>query len=350
MSKKAGLARKSHYVPQAYFRRWSFDRCKVWGYRTLVPRNEIPPWNYLSIESIAVRRDLYTSVADGGESDRIELWLQQSVENPALPVLDRVCRGDRLSKSDRSRLARYIAALSARSPLNYAQHTQLMSTYLEGVLNETVERTFREIAEAQARGETLVVPEESGRRFSSITTKLHRNPGEQPALHLRAVIGREVWLSSIEHVVNDLSPALEDHDSQVFQPHHLWTWCTSDHPVLLLNGYPNGTYDFKGGFNRAGGEIVLPLSPTHLLYTHVERPRKQLIVLSAEQTTMFKRLIAENAYRYVIANGPDREIEWFRRRVVNLQTYRREEIEWETFHEQQSAAERELREDQSNGG
>src|SRR5207249_3636088 len=103
-------------------------------------------------------------------------------------------------------------------------------------------------------------------------------------LEVSVVIGREGWLDSIAHVVNDLSVVMESHDWQVFRPYKGWTWYTSDNPVLRLNYYANGTYDFKGGFANPGGERLLPLSPTALLYTHIGRPRKEYDELSIEHT------------------------------------------------------------------
>src|SRR4051812_47165220 len=84
------FCRDSHYVPQSYLRRFSPNGSKfVHAYRTLVPREGMRLWDYRSTKSIAYQRDIYTSVADGKESDRIERWLRDEVENPVQPVFDR---------------------------------------------------------------------------------------------------------------------------------------------------------------------------------------------------------------------------------------------------------------------
>ena len=41
------------------------------------------------------------------------------------------------------------------------------------------------------------------------------------------------------------------------------------HPVLRLNYYKPGQYDFRGGWGNPGSEVLMPLSPRHLLYVQV---------------------------------------------------------------------------------
>jgi hypothetical protein len=337
------LARDNHYVPQFYFRRWSSDGNKVWSYRTLVSHAAVPTWDLRSIRSLGQRRHLYTSVADGKESDRIETWLDQEVETPAQAVLDRACARQVLTPLERKRLARFIASLVARSPLWYAEHTRIMAEAFPKVL----EATIKKINAAAKGGRPLDMPREDlSKKFPSLTTKLHRNPGEQPAVHVQAVIGRENWLSSIEHVVNNLSASLEGHNWQLFRPYPGWKWYTTDHPVIRLNVGANGEYDFKGGFALTNGEILLPLSPQDLLYAQVGQPRKDFDDLPLEHTMVLKRFIAQNAFRWIVADAPSRHAEWFQPRMVSLDKYREEEESWGQFHDEQTAAERELRTDE----
>lgn len=227
----------------------------VYAYRTLVPRHDMRLWDYCSTKSIAVRRDLYTSVAEGKESDRFEKWLRDEVETPAQAVLDKIARQTPLTASDRKRLARYIASLDARSPVFYHQHTEMMSAHIEGVLNDTMKGALA----AVERGERLPNVPTDERPSPSIAVTLDRGDpgGDSASLNVNVIVGREMWLESVKHVVDKVSVALESHDWRVVRPHDGWTWYTSDYPLLRLNYYgDSGKYDFGGGFGSKGTEIM----------------------------------------------------------------------------------------------
>ena len=345
-SAEADFARLSHYVPQSYLRRWSPGGNRVWSYRLLVPQTQSPVWKFRSIRGIGVRRDLYTSIAEGKESDEIERWLNRDVEDPALPVLDRLCAEVTLSPVDRKKLARYVASLYARSPIYYDEHTRTAAEFLETQLKDPGELIARAAKKAASRGRTIDPGVEAKKRPSSLVVDALA-PSEEnsmPALQVRAVVGREMWLESIRRIVDDVSPAFENHDWQIFRPYPGWVWYTSDHPLVRLNWVSPDEYDLKGGLGRTGGDLMLPLSPNHMLHTQIGQPKKHVDVLSLEKTLLLKRLIAENAFRWVVADLPRRNAEWFRPRFVNLQQYVDEETTWSKFHEDQSVAERELRE------
>src|SRR5207247_1670451 len=104
--------------------------------------------------------------------------------------------------------------------------------------------------------------------------------GVEPSVQVHLVIGREYWLDSIENLVNEVSRFLEAHEWQVLRPHEGWTWYSSDHPVVRLRFNGLDQYDLKGRYGDPGTEIMLPLSPSQLLYTQVGRPRKDLEVVS----------------------------------------------------------------------
>lgn len=340
-----GLARDNHYVPQSYMRRWAHTgRAIVWSYRTLVPRVAEPLWVSQSTQRIAVRRDLYTSVADGQESDRIETWLNREVETPATSTIEKLCSGDAITTEDRRHLARYIAALDCRSPVAYATHTRLLAEQLPGILNATIESAIDDIRDKLTRGEPLVQPPVEFRSHSiGVSMTPAEDDAERTNVNVSVVIGREQWLDSIENVVNNVSRILDNHDWRVIRPHAGWRWVTSDKPVLRLNYFANGEYNFDGRYGDPGTEIVLPLSPEHMLYTHVGHPIKRIDEFSLQQTVLLNRFVAESAYRWIIAREPVQNAVWSRPRVVDLRQYNFEESERIRYHEEQANAEFGLR-------
>lgn len=331
---------ETHYVPQSYMWRFSPDGDKlVHAYRTLVPHEGMRLWKHCSTKGIAVRRDLYTSVAEGEESDRLEKWLKREVEDPAKPVLDKLISRTPLTAADRRKLARYIASLDARSPRYYSWHTQAMSEALPGLIDAEVKRGLA----AVERGEQLPDVPDAPTEYPILAVKLHEGEPDADNAHLdvNVVVGRESWLHSIRYVVNEVSKFLEPHDWRVIRPHDGWTWYTSDAPVLrLVLGH--GEYHFNGKYGDLGTEIMLPLSPSELLYARVgEATRHEQFSLF--QTYFVKRFIAEHAYRWIVSASQVKHAGWFRPRLVDVAQYESEEGEWSEFHEKQSNAILDLR-------
>lgn len=121
------------------------------------------------------------------------------------------------------------------------------------------------------------------------------------------------------------------------------TWFTTDDPVVRLNYYGDGRYDFKGGWGNPGTEIFLPLDPRHLLYTKVgERPPRRGWVVPRAEAEMIRRFIAEHAHRFIFAASPDAEVPKLRPRIVDLALLRDEDEQWRRWQGDQTNAEREL--------
>ena len=70
---------------------------------------------------------------------------------------------------------------------------------------------------------------------------------------------------------------------------------------------------------------ILPLSPDAMLHTQVGNQRLQNWTASREQTGLLQRVVAERAFRWVVAGEETRRVSWFRPRYVDLQVYREEE-------------------------
>jgi hypothetical protein len=121
-------------------------------------------------------------------------------------------------------------------------------------------------------------------------------------------------------------------------------WFTSDNPVIRLNYHAPDKYDFKGGWGSPSSELLLPLSPCHLLYTQIGKKRlpERGTVVPLSQAQMIRRLIAENAYRMIFAAHQDTEVPKLRPRTEDANLYQRDREQWKKWHEEQGAAEQEL--------
>ena len=150
----------------------------------------------------------------------------------------------------------------------------MLPDLIQGVLEEAVEK----YQQAKARGETIAPINNDLSQYIPIRVSKQIKPGEgMGALQAHVISGRGLWLFSLKHVLtHTVSALLENRWTILTPPDHL-TWFTSDDPVIRLNYYDNGRYDFKDGWGNPGTEILLPISSHHLLYAKVGtvHPRRE---------------------------------------------------------------------------
>lgn len=106
---------------------------------------------------------------------------------------------------------------------------------------------------------------------------------------------------------------------------------TSDDPVICLNYYADDTYDFGGGWNNIGSEIIFPISPKKIIYTKVGEKDIQF-ELNYELSMKIKTMIVEHAHRRIFSMDKERWITKVRKRYVNLDEFQREKEMIENWH------------------
>lgn len=171
-------------------------------------------------------------------------------------------------------------------------------------------------------------------------TKEISTDSEWGQLKTEVLLGRGLWLFSIRHVLLNTYRVLNTHTWSILQAPEGMEWITSDNPVVKLNYYGEGSYDFKGGWGNEGSEIIFPLSPELLLYTQVGN-KARMNTVSIELATTLNRFIAENAHRHIFASNPTDGISSIIPRVVDKIAYDDEKREWETWHTRQMELEKE---------
>ncbi len=216
-----------------------------------------------------------------------------------------------------------------------------LPSLLENTLNESVRAL--EWAKKNDKNLPEIEAPPSG-DFFPIRVTTERVPGQQfGKLKAEIVVGRSLWLYEIKHLITETAAALHQHKWTILSPPADLRWFTSDDPVIRLNFYGPGKYDFKGGWGNPGTDIFFPLSPHHLLYTEVgKRPPLRGVRLERDLAEMIRRFIAEHADRMIIAVDPDLDVPRLRPRIVNATLFRAEAEQWRRWHEDQSAGEREL--------
>jgi hypothetical protein len=317
---------------------------KVYTYRILVSHPNVPVWVPKSTKAIAKHAHLYTSSIGGVDSDRFEKWLDQEFEAPAAESLNKATSDAKMKTGDWNKLVRFTAAQFVRTPANLLRSQERWVESVPEALTSTLETTVR-MMEAKRAGRPLPEPVFSKTGAAPIPLQVSIEPSETPGVvKLKPEIpsGRGMWLFYMEHILTNTIKYLEAHDWTILRPASGLQWLTSDDPVICVNYYRQGLYDFDGGWGKNGCELLFPLGPQHLLHTRVGQPRLgRGTVIAGPVAEIIRRLIAEHAFRMIFAATPDDGVLSIRPRVVNDVQFRDEERQWKEWHEFQSKAETE---------
>lgn len=338
------MHRDNHYVPGAYLKHWTRDGLKVWSYQVLVAHAQTPLWRERSTRGMAYREHLYTKLVASGESDEIERWLNAEFETPAEEAIEKVISGRRLTPSDWKRLVRFFAAQDVRTPARFLENVRRWSS----TVPELVEST---LAKSVVRLEKMTPKERAALThgapchddFPSRITVEQSTDKPDGQIKVETVLGRGMWLWSMQHLLTNTLSALYRHRWTILAPPDGLTWFTSDDPVLKINFNSNADYTFGGGWGSVGTDLLLPLGPHHLLFTQIGKavPRRGTR-MNVEQAMVIRRLIAEHAHRYIFSSAPDPFVEQARPRVINAEALKQEARAWQRWHAEQSSAEQNL--------
>jgi len=304
----------------------------------------LPVWRQTSTRSVAYHEHLYTKIVASGESDEIERWLDSEFESPAEPAIRKVVAGRQLTPRDWKLLIRFFAAQDVRTPARLVENLKRWSTELPELIQNTLRQSIDRFAAMTAEERAAASASVASETEAPWRITIQRNATEPGGwAKAEAISGRGMWLWSMQHVLKKTVRALYEHRWTILEPPHGMNWFTTDDPVLKLNFVSESEYTFGGGWGNVGTDLILPLSPRHLLFTQVGKPvPARGTRLEAEKASLLRRMIAEHAHRYIFSSSPDPFVEQVRPRTVNPQAVRHEATEWQRWHAEQTAAERDL--------
>jgi hypothetical protein len=338
------MHRENHYVPRLYLKHFEATPGKVQTYRLLVSHAHIPLWKLRHIGAVGYHSHLYTRLIAGEESDDIENWLGREFETPAEEPIRKVTEDRELASSDWRALIRFLAAQDVRTPARLIESmkrsTQEAPTQIEEVLAHTKEAM--RIAKETGKPLPKVSVPNSEYMPLRVTTEIDEGKKEG-LLKVELVVGRGTWHFEIKHLLDKTLDVLLQHSWGILKPPDGLLWFTSDNPVIKLNYYNGYKYDFGGGWGRVGSEIMLPLSPHHLLYTRIGTVAPSHgTTVTRRKAKFIRRFIAEHAHRMIFASTEDPQVRKLKGREVNLEKLRYESEQWRDWHRLQSEAERDL--------
>ena len=336
------ISKDNHYVSQAYLSNWESSPEKVYVYRILVSHENVPIWEEKSIKGIAYHKHLYTQQLFGFESDNIEQWFSIEFESPAESSIQKAISEDRLTPDDWYKLVRFLAMHDVRTPGRLAEYLKINVESTRESLEEIIKKLHEKFENIEQSGVAITADNKIATFPLKVTAKI--NEGEEfGTLKVETAVGRASWLWVIQHLLNNTAKVLHQHKWTIMRPALGMSWFTTDKPVIRLNYYSPGKYDFKGGWGSNGSEIFLPLSPEHMLYTRIgHRQPKRGSRFSIEHTSLLRQLIAEHAHRYVFGKAVDNDVPIYIPRTINAKFYQQEHEQWERWHLDQTESEKYL--------
>jgi hypothetical protein len=322
--KPGNPTRFNHFVQRAYLGRWADGGATVQEYKIVVPSDNYPEWRALPIRSAGSIRDLYSVEHADLDLDHYEKWLNEYVEQPAQEALEKIADERALSRRDLEHLVRYVFAQSVRTPKDYISYQQKAGEIVPGLLANSLKRAVRKNASLVAVSPSRVPVDEA----LPLTVRRESGEGGQVAVRAEFIIGTGSWLASRKRMIREYPPRFMHHRWQVLRAHESTEWFTSDHPVLRLGYLADQPHGFEAGWMQRGADIIMPLSPRHLLHTQVGSARRDAPDLSADKTFEMQSLLAQNARRSIYARAPIPRVRWFRERIVNAEAFEEERKLW----------------------
>ena len=324
------VKKDNHFVPRMYLKNWATNG-KVEVYRVLVQHEKVPMWKPFYLNGIGYLKHLYVNTQDGKECDSLETWFDEKYESPAEESIAKVVSNSKLTPNDYTNLINFFALQDLRTPKKFIEHLSRNDS-------DEFEKLFKGVVDkVMAKGiPASFEPSGDIRYHDSLPLKLNITKEEQGlAVYVEKLIGRASWLWSIKHLLNNITEHLHEHKWTILHPAKGMAWYTSDNPTLKLNFGSSKEQIFKGGWGNEGTELMLPLSPQHLLYTFVGRdhPLPRGTRVSIEKTEQLNQFIVENSHRYVISDVPNPEITKIHKRLVSSDEVKYEREQWESLHQ-----------------
>ena len=333
--------KNNHYVPKLYLKQWA-QAGEIPTYRLLVPSEKLQLWRGHSLSAIAYQEHLYNYVVGGEQTDEFERWLDREFEAPAEEVISRVVREERLSPDQWRTLIRFAMAQDVRTPARYREFVARQSMSLQQLLSETLESSVAELQLAVSEGRSLRgVHDTESDRFP-INLVIDRQPDGSGMLQAHTIAGRRLWLWGVRRLLTDTIKKIPMKGWTILNAPPGLSWPTSDNPLVRLNFHGPEKYDFRGGWKVQNGDILLPLSPKHLLYTCIgNRPMVPGTTVDHQTAQFMRRIIIEHADRYVFSTEPS-DVHLIRPRTVCAKQFMAERSAWQNWNREQSEAEEKL--------
>jgi hypothetical protein len=337
------LTRDNHFVPQLYLKNFATASGEVREYRILVSSSSVPVWKPVNVAGTGYEKNLYTRIVRGEEADDIEQWLNREFESPAKEPFQQVLADKELTGGDWEILVRFLASQIVRTPAFLIKSLPRWNQMAPTVLDQTLKDFEARLHEAKTSHQKIIHDPAPHTEYFPMRIDRKDLPEEKKVrFTAKVVVGRGLWFYTMKHTLTNTLKVLHKHKWTILEAPAGLGWFTSDDPVICLNFRSESDYDFGGGWNRARGNILFPLSSRHLMFTEIGASSYPSRVPSRYHARLFRRMIAEHAHRRIYSLAEDGKIPQLKPRVVDAMAFQNERALWEAWYDDQSRAEQAL--------
>lgn len=278
-------ARKHHYIPEFYLRRFADGSGKVSMHR----RSKAKPF-LVPARTAAHELDFYTGTAGDGEPTLVVEELLGKIESNAAPALDHfVKNGFPLSRFDREAISLFIGMQLVRTPEFRRGSEAIADAAIKGQILSEIRHLNRD-----AIRDFLV---EHGLDSSDDTVDAIYDFSRDPS-QVRVAPSKNDLLKQMVTIGLDAGKTLEQMSWHVLRcpaPYFL----TSDHPVVFLP--PRDSEGYPGLGMLTAEAIVFPIDPQHLLMMLHDDLRNNFVLdVSRDVVEACNRLVAHNCLQFTI--------------------------------------------------
>ena len=309
----------------------------VYEYKLIVSQQDIPYWHLRPLKTIATQMNLYVRMEDGDEHDDIEHWLDKNFENPAAPVLDKICEGKTLSTSEWCTLIDYAISQYVRTPAFYQYIMEIGKKKVPEVLEE-VTGSLANLSE-----EDIMNHKPRTELGSNLMPLSFKNTGIHPddkhtILEIGTVIGKSTWLNAMEYFLSPNSEVNRFFHSlkwSIVYASDFLKWPTSDNPFTITKCNKSRGFEVihNGGVGHKKVTVFFPISPELLLIGTRNRKYKRCFTADKKLADIIRRCLIDNAFMYVYSNHKDEYVTNYRSRIVNKKMYKRIEAEYNDWYD-----------------
>lgn len=340
--KTSEIIHANHFVPRGLLKRWCNDGLRIPTYNLVVPHPRYPTWTSRPISKVAMQKDLYTTIEGGEETDHAERWFAR-IEHEGLEASERLIEGARPTRDEWHAMIRFYALQDVRTPQSFVESMRRWDKELPETIEKVLASSIAELAQAKAQGRMLEPQKDEGHPFSG-TFQISIHPpserGGDATVQASVIAGRRFWIATIYHVLGGKAmDRLLRHTWSILKPAAGLEWPLTDHPAIKLSYRSASDFNFHAGWAQRRADLMMPLSPHHLLYVQVGSNVRGVRTLSYETTTQLQKMIVNRASRHIFARRPSEWISKARPRTVNRSLYDDERAAWERWHPEQSQAE-----------
>ena len=322
------ISRDNHLVPQMYLRAWEDKDCMIHVYDLLVPNKNCNEWRNKKSKGIAYQRDFYTNVENAKEEDYLEKIFNEKYETPAKEPLTKAINGDKLDADDWSKLIDFIGIQIIRTKARALEILKISKSVLERDMPNELNKIVGKLSDENVNIKKL---NKEKRRLDSkvekfkmpLEGKIEDYDNDKKILKVEATMGKGLYLYMLnDNEVKDVLNILHRHKWQVIDITNNISIPTSDDPVIRLQYCSKDEYNFNGGINQKGVNIIFPISPNKIIYTQVGYGKK--VQFNEEFSIFIKKIIVEHAYRHIYSCNDDDQIKKIRKREVDKAKFDKE--------------------------